>query len=400
VSTATDNWRLPGPGSFLRDVASQVGSGRHVVVVLPRYQLATRDFSNSLAGRLVDELNAGDMETRRLHPTAGGSLIAAVGSAMVFDEPPPTISAFLSHADATGKVGVLSAEDLTGEQCRELPAFLRRLEEGSRPLAPERRATLVVITDRQHLHPFASGDTSESTLSNVWWWNRVARWDAAARVAASTPVTHYGGLRTEVKAETIVEVARWSFDLADHLATAWDGRPAALVECIGAWGGQRQEALPRKLPPFADSTRPPEGYLDLWDDGVLEVWHDALALAPWMNLDDVRALRELQWRAQARVMLPWVEEQRVRLYEAVERQLGAERLWQAIRQFDGSVDASQDIVEIGALACVINARIGNSDPPLRAAGYALRAARNKIAHLEPLTPTDIDRLIRACREVT
>lgn len=394
-----DTWSLPGPGSLLRDVVMQAGSGRHVVVVLPRYLLAAREFSNSLAGVLVDELNAAELDARRLHPADEGSVVAAVGSSMIFDDPPPTISAFLSHGDAVGTVGVLSTEDLVTEQQRELPSFLRRLAEESVPLAPERRATLVVVTGRQCLPPFAGGHTSESTLTNVWWWNRVARWDAAARVASSSLASEEHGLKADVKAETIVEVSRWSLELADHLATAWDGRPAALVERIGEWGGQCRSSLPSELPSSVDATRPPDGYLDLWDDGVLEVWHDAVTVAPWTNLGNTRVMRELQWRAQARVMLPWVEEQRVRVYELVKRRLGVERFEAAICQLGGTVVGTQDIVEIGLLARLINARLGRTDPPLRAAGHSLRAARNKIAHLEPLTPTEIDRLVQSCREV-
>lgn len=321
-------------------------------------------------------------------------------------EPAATVPDLLHHEEARDKVAVLVAADLSGTARAELPRFLQRVELESHAGGYGNRLSVVAIVTRAELPAFPSGTTSDIALASVWWWGRVARWDVAAYIAdlGLSRGTSEPGVLADVRAESIVEVARWDLDLAERLADAWAGDPAELPGLLGDCQDRPCDdgrGLPQKVAGADrgawDDLRPPDALLGPWDSRRLDRWHEqpsgsghSLAMAP-------DAASRVVWAAQARVLLPWVEEHRSLLLHRVKEMLGNRRFAQVLRdRFEPPVKPDGS-VEIGALDRLVYLTIGSSDPELGEASRHLRQARNLLAHMTPLTLAQQESLVSACK---
>src|SRR4051812_35597864 len=115
-------WRLPGPGSFVDEIARTVLGGRHVAAVLPRYLAGDGGREDALAVAVLDRLHNSD----RVQPWPGdGPLAEAFARQVVYgDDVPVTVPDLLSHEDVQGRQFVCVASDLEEEHRAELPEFM------------------------------------------------------------------------------------------------------------------------------------------------------------------------------------------------------------------------------------------------------------------------------------
>lgn len=392
MSERTDIWRLPGPASYVNEIATVARGGQHVAAVLPRYLADDLERGDGLAVALLDKLP----RSRRVQPwLSDGKLPAALGRQMTYDDPPVTVPDLIRHPDVRGETLVCLAADLEPGHQDELADFLRRLATDSRSVAASERCTFVVITDTASLPRFAGNEAADVTLANSWFWNRVSRWDIAAHLAMQPAQARGSGVLSEVQTETIIELARWDFDLAVTLAGDWSGDRGQLAQLCGPLE-VAQHSLPLSGRP---GPRPPDTVMSAWEQGAVDCWHENVVLAPSRCLNEAAVFHRHVWAGQARVLLPWIEIKRGRLESTLRRLLGAERYDNAIRDFaTGSFDPSSpdDVAEIGLLNKVVQARLGSSEPQVRDAARALREARNQLAHLQPLNPARLEQLVRTC----
>lgn len=390
-------WRLPGPRSFVGDIVAEHGRGRHVAVVLPKALAASPDFTDGLAVALLDEF-ASRFEAQRVYdPGPGRPVLTAFAEALVMGEPPVTVPDLLHHEEARDKVAVVVAADLSGTARAELPRFLHRVELESRAGGYSNRLSIVALVTRDELPAFPGGTTSDIALTSIWWWGRVARWDVAAHIAGLGVSRGGGGngVLAEVRAESIVEVARWDLDLAERLADLWAGDPAELPALLG---GSR-DRLPGDgdgSPPNSslkatwtrgtwDDLRPPDSLLGPWDDRRFDRWHEQPSGSGYSLATSNGGLPRAVWAAQARVLLPWVEERRSLLLVRVKETLGNQRFAQVLRSSFEPPVKPDGSVEIGVLDRLVHLTIGSSDPELGEVSRHLRQARNLLAHMTPLT---------------
>jgi hypothetical protein len=106
------------------------------------------------------------------------------------------------------------------------------------------------------------------------------------------------------------------------------------------------------------------------------------------------------WAAQARVLLPWIEERRSAAFEKVIKELGPNRLAAVLRdRFDPPVEADT-LIEIGTLDRVVRMVSGGRDAALRDATRRLRDARNSLAHLRPLSLGEQASLTASCQSLS
>lgn len=385
-------WALPGPRSFVDDILNSAEQ-QHVAAVLPAYLASDEVVTDELAA----ELAVLGHDVRRVLPWPdNGKLAEAIGFELVDgDDPPVTVAELLSHPALVRRVLVLNQADLEPSHAEELPEFLRRLEAESRTTAVADRCSVVVLTDREGLPSFAGGDRAEVVLANVWYWNRIARWDVAAHLALLGEHNGHGVL-AEMRVETIVEIARWDFALAGRLATCWDGDWAALPVLLEDLPDVTSDG-PRDR--MRSSTVPPDQLLIDWDHGRVEGWHGATAWAPRLGLRNEESVSRLVWRAQARVLLPWIETHRVLLEATLKERLGAQRLLDAADHYTAEPRQADDIMEIALLRVITKARVGNADVDLTKAAHQLWLARNTLAHLRPIRAGAIDELVRLCARV-
>jgi hypothetical protein len=133
-----------------------------------------------------------------------------------------------------------------------------------------------------------------------------------------------------------------------------------------------------------------------WDERAVEAWHDQLSVAACSLAAEPEKLSLLVWAAQARVLLPWIEEHRSALQTRVAEMLGSRRMTAILSGwFDPPIKAD-GLVEIGALDRVVQKALGSRDAEWRDASRRLRDARNCLAHMQPLSLGEQQSLLAAC----
>ncbi len=377
-------WRLPGPDRLIGRVRAEVQRGRHVMVVLPRARAEQELFVDGLMTGLMRDLRAAGEDPRRPLPYEPGTrpLDWLAECLVLGDDPPVNAGELLDHPDAAGVTAVLDCTGPCGPEPQAFGDLVRRLTLESPPRPVAKRPRVVAVTTRQLL---PSHDADDVALVGVWWWGRVTRWDVAARIGPMLEAACPPNVLREVHLETILEVCRWDLDLAEHVAGAWDGDPdrlAAVIKEGNATGVAVRDPVP--VLPTASGPRPPVDLLELWDAGGVELWHGQHSGSPYEAAVRPGAVEHAVWAAHARVLLPWIEDQR--------RTLGA-----LLKQRYGLVtEGSTGPVEVGPLFTMVRERVPRTDGLVREASAQLMRARNNLAHLRGLSHAEQVRLVEAC----
>jgi len=389
-------WRLPGPRGFVRAVVGEHRRGRHVAVVLPQALASETVFTDSLAVALLGEFASQAAITRRVHQAHGSrSVLETFSQALIFDNQPATVPDLLNHPEVSDMVAVVVAADLCESDRQELPQFLHRVELESHGAESTRRLCVIAILARGQLPSFGGGASSDMAMTSIWWWARVARWDVAAYVADLPQRRDLAGILEDVRTETVIEIARWDLDLAEHLTALWSGESRDLPALLKEWRPVAAPAISRRLGAYA--LRPPDLLLELWDQRAVEGWHHSQCAAGSSLATEPDRLSRVVWAAQARVLLPWIEERRSEVHCKIIEMIGEPRLESALRdRFDPPIKTDA-LVEIGALDRVVSMVIGSRDIELRDATRRLRDARNSLAHLQPLSLGEQASLSAACQ---
>ncbi len=384
-------WSLPGPRTLITDTLGELKRGRHVFIALPAGMARNPSITDSLSDAVSNEANR-FVATRRVFAEPGlDSLLEVIARAVDYADPPATVPQLLSHYEAVRTTFVAVVAEHSAAQQAEFPRFLERLEQETRSVAAEGRMSLVVIGGQTDMPRFRGGENSEVALATLWWWNRIARWDTAAHISGFDGPRIDDRILADVRAETIVEVARWNLTLAEQLAQDWSGDPSELSEHIEDTTGPGGQIGETREP---CGTLPSDELLPQWDAGQLDGWHDNSSPAP-----APRKLKRLVWAAQARIVMPWIEQRREVLQERTAAALGRKRFKDALQQLFDPPLTDAGLVEIRHLRRIIDARIGNGDPAMRTAARRLHDARNSLAHLDLLPLGELAELVNACREL-
>lgn len=382
-------WRLPGPRSFTTEVLD-IARRQHVTVVLPAYLRQHRDVTDALAAELAESGN----DARRIHPwTGNGNLTEAIGVEIDGYDPPVTVPDLLTSSVGVTKTYVLDATDLDPAHREDLPNLIRRVELESRTVARADRCTFVWILGSEDLPLFNGGDRSGVAVGTAWYWSRAARWDVTAHMAVDDE-TARSTVASEIRLETILQIARWDFAVAELLMAEWDGDPSALAVLRPDVELDRTVRWTKPT-----GSRPPDSLLAAWNCGVVECWHGVVEWSPTLEIEDSAFTKRLIWSAQARVLLPWIEVRRDRLDSRLRDLFGLERYQQLLKEFNRDQDHLEDIVEVGRLFAITKARVGNADRQLTEAAKRLWLARNQLAHLRPMAQDAVDELVRSCGEL-
>ena len=392
-------WRLPGPRSFVRDIVAEWGRGRHVTTVLPEALASDAIFTDGLGVAMLEEFARQSVSARRIYDAGQDkSILDTFSQALIFEDPPATISALLRHPEVENTVAVVVARELGTCARNGLPAFLERVELESHATTNQaQRLSIVAVLGRGQLPSFRGGASSDIAMTSIWWWARIARWDVAAHIAELAERVSLQGIVADVRTESIVEVARWDLDLAEHLVMTWEGEPRDLPSLLKDWRSVSAPAISASRHIGTDGIRPPDLFLPSWDQRVVEDWHDRLSVTTCSLVAEPDKLSRLVWAAQARVLLPWIEEQRAMLHIRVTEILGPQRLASMLDGwFDPPVNAN-GLVEIGMLDRVIRRALGTRNTEVRDASRWLREARNHLAHMRPLSLGEQESLLAACQ---
>jgi hypothetical protein len=391
-------WRLPGPSAYINELGNELRRGRHTAAVLPRQLCSDAGFSDAVATAVIDELRANHVDARRVYcGNETQSLLDSCCDALIWadESRPATVPDLLLHPEVAGLVALLVASDFTPAQRSNLPALLKRLEAESRAHTdPTSRLTVAVVVEHLDLPTFTGGTVDEAGFASLWWWGRIARWDVAAHIVGASTAQNHFDILGETRLETIVEVARWDLDLAELLAQEWSGEPGELTGHLSRM--PVEPPLPYDVA-TGEEPRPPAPLIDAWDNRLLDYWHGAPCVQAGLLVTDKPSLDRVIWSAQARVLLPWVEQQRARLQQTALKVLGRCRFDEVLVRHLGVEPSSDSVLEIGALDKAIRIGIGKAHPEVTEASRRLRACRNALAHLRPLSLAEQTAAVAACR---
>ncbi|MGW2708638.1 hypothetical protein ACWC4J_06550 [Streptomyces sp. NPDC001356] len=225
-----------------------------------------------------------------------------------------------------------------GERGHDVARLVRALDAAVKDagLPPEQRPR-VMVTGRLRDLPPQLPDELElelATTSVHWWWGTVGRLDSATLLdglrGADRHRAAMGGtlLRTRVlralRSEVVGELCGADLDLAVDLFDRWDGSDRSLDECLRACLAARSIGRGVGCPPVSGGSallhKPPSALREAWARGVVQAWEGRPRLHPAVWHADggegrPDQLTVLVSQAQARVLMPWIEEARRRLAE-------------------------------------------------------------------------------------
>ncbi|MFG2962864.1 hypothetical protein ACGFZS_06200 [Streptomyces sp. NPDC048288] len=220
-----------------------------------------------------------------------------------------------------------------GERGREIARLIRSLSAAVKQagLLPEDRPRLLV-TARVGDLPQQLPDELELDLASSavhWWWGTLDRLDSATVVASvamtSGQDTHRYGERLRdrilrsVRDEVVSEVCGPDPVLGWRLSRCWDGNVRTLEDSLRAClvgrlpGAQGQTVV---HPGLGSGYRPAARLRPAWARGLLQSWDGRARAHPAVWCAEVRDPEELGVlvsQAQARILLPWIEDVRRRL---------------------------------------------------------------------------------------
>ena len=400
ILIVTQVWNLPGPRRYVAEIVLCVEQRRHVVAVLPAWLTESAGQLENLADSIARECqDAVVVDVSRDAP-----LIAVLGDAIHdgFDTGPTTVPELLQWPERRAATFVvIGSESALSRRC-EVKEFLDRLATESRSSMSAGSTRFVILVGASDLPDALIASGGDVTVATRWFWNRVTRWDTLALLAGSNEAEKFGGaegLAGEIRVETIAEVARWNLELAQHLAREWDGTTGSLLASLGGTPPRAMGANP-EVAGNRVGAHPPPSVLDAWNQGEVEGWRGRVSVAPIVAGSSSEAVSRFAWSAQARVLLPFVDERRTKLEAKVREKLGGRRFDLALKQYapdPGGGDWVQaPVPELAALRAIIGAHIGRGDNRLFQTASVLRDARNLLAHLTPLDEQEIIELEKQC----
>jgi hypothetical protein len=220
------------------------------------------------------------------------------------------------------------------ERGREVARLIRSLSAAAKEagLPPEDRPRLLVTARVDDL-PGQLPDELELELATAavhWWWGTLDRLDSATVISvvgtdASLRTRRRGEMPRDrilraVRDEVVSEVCGPDPVLGWRLAGQWDGSQSTLegslkmaLEGLGADVPVPHVAAPSGV---GSGHRPSTAVRQAWARGLLQAWDGRTRVHPAAWCGDQNGsdhLRTLVSQAQARVLLPWIEDARQRL---------------------------------------------------------------------------------------
>lgn len=394
-------WQMPGPQGFLRNIGWDLQEGHSVCMGLPSgFDVA----SLRVALRAhVRALEIGTWQNLRFSPEPEGlanpaeSLSGALG--LAGDDAGRTHDVqFLASSPSFAGL-VIWLEGMEDWPPATVPTWMRFLEEyadAARDQRPLDRTVFCVPLVGPCALEMPSADV---LLTERWWWGIISRLDILLFAATAWRGGTGGDGIPAVDQSVVAELAGFNPELAEELLR----RPICSPEqmCVLLRDYAEQQGLPRmdatgnaithaSQSGAASPVHLPNAVKQMWAQGVLN-WVDQEGLqlhsAVLASSGREGAIRRRIWRAQVRVLLPYVDELRVALCECLVQRNGKQ--WLA--QYAGNREEDIAAIEIGRLKylCDTDVRCKGLPGSVRELVYWLHWARNELSHLRPLHPDQI-----------
>ena len=368
----TPLFELPGPSCWAQSIAEEAARGNSVIVFLP-----DRFAESDAWGDIADLSRILECEELSLHSDVplAQSLIDHVGS----DGTEPTRGDLLSYvvqwsAMKNRRLLIRAWESPVDEVLKRWPQTIH-----AAGLPPNGRPVLIVVARKRDLNVTAAERINLSEIRTTWWWGAVGHLDTELSVARSAP--HLDRLQRT----TVAQLAAWDLSAASALAFAWDGQMRSLRRTAGeilTSADVSQSASSRSKP--RRSPTPP--LIDDWSVGSLDTWDGRLRFHA-DTLSEEGFARSL-WHAQARVLLPSLEEARYQIEEILTRTLPSA----VLSSLDQEV-RDDGLPEFAAMRRVLRRHGHSVDHGTWKLITAAIPVRNSLAHMRPVPIADLEQLL-------
>lgn len=365
-------FELPGPTRWAQELDNETRRGNSAIVFVPdsfSEESAIEDLADLATLLRCEELRCPESNS------LAESIIAHVGS----DGTEPATGDLLSFvvewsAMRGRRLLVRSWESSTGEILKRWPQTLH-----AAGASPEDRPVIVLLARLKDVDVQAVLRTNLTELRVTWWWGALGQLDSELRVAQTTP--NFNRLQRAV----VAEIAAWDLSSAEELAQSWDGNMRTLQAT------SRQVLSSCQPPPSTGGSKarrsPLPTLYDSWASGQLDLW-DGRLRSHGETLSEGGFARSL-WHAQARVLLPSLEEARFQLEEELKQELSAS----ALTSLDREV-REDGVPEFAAMRRVLrrhNHRVRHADWQLITSAIPVR---NCLAHMRPADADHLESLLR------
>ena len=349
-----DIWSFPGPSSFVDNINYAVRDGSNVILRFPikvpnglEHELRER-LDQLLSWNSIDAADIGiDPFTYMLQQYCPGGSIAELAATDSFQ----------------GRL--IWVENINHELWPRWSTFLRAYSDACRNVDVVYRTVFIALLSGKTV---LNRITDEVALTCYDFRGVLDILDLFVLALHKIPDSIKQRDQRALLAHTVAQVAQWDSFLAEQLLAL------PIEEALEPEDILRQYAMDRGWTP--DTPR-------RWEIGTLGGSQDKPTVhsALLEVCGDSQFVRQRIWAAQAAVLLPLIEEQRVTCIN-----LNKQYLNLPIKTQDGRYIQDPLNLEIGELARHINR---NGMPrKLRKQVNNLRLFRNKLAHIEPLQPTE------------
>ena len=352
-------WELPGTVRYVEEIAQMLRTGSNIVVRFPI------NIPKSFRDRVFSALR-GDGLRPTLLP--GGS------------RPMETLCERFLHGESSNLDSLphlcdsdefterlIWLEDISPMYWKSWSEFLISYADASRSIAVHRRTLFVVplICSSSDAVP------SIDVIRVFDWDNVIDEMDILCYASDRLRRRQMEQSLVYLLAMTIARLAVWDFDTAERLV---DQSPETILEpgpCLRRLAKQRGWSKDTAI---------------CWSLGTAS--QSGIAHPARLALEESsREIERRIWSAQASVLLPRIDIQRV---EIIRNNLFEVRKWLRHRNRD---DDPFDL-EIGDLFSVFQGT--RADPKVRTRVWQLRSARNKLAHIESLSPHSAFQIAGIC----
>lgn len=364
-------FNLPGPTRWAQDLVNEATRGNSAIVFVPDH--FSEDSAADDLADLADLLGCEELQHSETQSLAE-AILAHVGS----DGTEPATGDLLSYviqwsAMRGRRLLVRSWESSTEEILKRWPQSLH-----ATGLNPEYRPVIILLARLKDVDVQSVLRTNLTEFRVTWWWGALGQLDSELRVAETTPAFN------RLQRAVVAEIAAWDLAAASEIARSWDGNMRTLRTTSGKALSCGQ--APADTKGSKPRRSPTPTFYDAWSSGQLDMW-DGRLRSHCETLTDAGFARSL-WRAQARILLPSLEEARHQLEEKLKQELSAS----ALSSLDHEV-RDDGVPEFAAIRRVLRRHshhVTHAEWQLISTAIP---ARNALAHMRPVDADRLDSLL-------
>lgn len=359
-----DWWRLPGPQYFVDEIANDLRGGRNVIVCLPLH--VPTGLRTAVRSSLDQDIHWQTVPCSGLR--AGSPLDNLYEWLNLLHQARElrTLNTLLNHPHFGGYF--LWLEEMDPERWSLWRDFLSEYANACRGMSILERTVFCVPL----IGPDALDLPKEDVcLSIRRYEGYVSRLDMLLfsngqfTESGSSPVLH------DLQVEIMAALAQWDASLAEIMA----GKPLDLLLNCAEW--LREEALSRGCGPDIPSSVPEAWALGLVNrnNGLTQLHSCACAL------HDTRELDRRLWKAQIRVLYPFLEEQRQLILERAKSFLEL-----PYKDWNGEIIEDIQDLEFNQIETLLRIKYSRLHRDLLDRIAILRKIRNALAHMKTVDP--------------